>query len=247
MNKISGVYEIRNTVNGHRYIGSAVDLNRRHYEHFCRLRSEKHINRHLQKAWLMYGGERFIFSILETCDHAALVEREQFYLDTLIPEYNICRTAQSTLGLIPSPETRAKISATKIRKKVKATPEIRAKISRALIGNKYAEGHIHAPETRARMSETHKGMAISPEACEKISASKIGNTNFLGRKHTPETLAKMSAAAIGNTRCRGRKLSSETRAKIKATNKATAERKKQQKDIMKEMLSRSPDKAGCAK
>ena len=48
----SGIYIIRNTVNGKIYIGSAVNLEKRLYEHFWALRKNKHINKYLSLIYL---------------------------------------------------------------------------------------------------------------------------------------------------------------------------------------------------
>jgi hypothetical protein len=47
---------------------------------------------------LKYGFSGFSLEILEYCDKEVLLEREQYYLDNLRPEYNIVKTAGSTLG-----------------------------------------------------------------------------------------------------------------------------------------------------
>lgn len=47
----SGIYEIVNTINGKRYVGSAVSLKRRWVDHRRDLRAGKHHSRHLQNAW----------------------------------------------------------------------------------------------------------------------------------------------------------------------------------------------------
>jgi excinuclease UvrABC nuclease subunit len=44
----SGIYCIKNIINDKMYIGSAVNLKTRRYEHFHFLTKNKHHNRHLQ-------------------------------------------------------------------------------------------------------------------------------------------------------------------------------------------------------
>jgi group I intron endonuclease len=48
--------------------------------------------------------------ILEYCDRDKCIEREQYYIDLLRPEYNILQTAGSRLGSQQSEETKAKIA-----------------------------------------------------------------------------------------------------------------------------------------
>jgi hypothetical protein len=44
--------------------------------------------------------------ILEYCDKGEVLNREQYYLDNLKPQYNIVETAGSTVGYIHTPEWR---------------------------------------------------------------------------------------------------------------------------------------------
>jgi group I intron endonuclease len=64
-------------------------------------------------------------------------------------------------------------------------------------------GWQHSPESRAKISESHRGKKFSPEHCAKISESQRG------RKLSPESLAKMSESQ------RGRKFSPEHRERLR--------------------------------
>lgn len=48
----AGVYLISNNVNGKCYVGSTIHLNRRRLEHFSALANCKHVNAHLQNAYI---------------------------------------------------------------------------------------------------------------------------------------------------------------------------------------------------
>ena len=89
--KRCGIYMIVNTYNNHRYIGSSSNIQLRLQRHRSCLRHGYHANQHLQNAWNKYGEGCFIYSILEFCDESIKIEREQFYVDTLFPEYNIAK------------------------------------------------------------------------------------------------------------------------------------------------------------
>lgn len=45
----------------------------------------------IHKAILLHGYESFSLHILEYCKVEDLIQREQYYLDILQPEYNICK------------------------------------------------------------------------------------------------------------------------------------------------------------
>ena len=193
-NNCSGIYSITNTLNGHMYIGSAVNISRRWSEHVRRLNKNERPSIHLQNAWILYGANNFEFSVLEYCDKAKLIEREQFYIDEMKPVYNTCTVAGSCLG-------------------VKCTEETKRKISEANTGRHLSE------ETRAKLSKAHKGNRYSEETRRKMSEAKKCNTNSLGYKHTEETRAKMSAARKGNTNCLGKVLTEEHKRKLSKSQK----------------------------
>jgi group I intron endonuclease len=66
-----------------------VSIGKRWGRHKRELRKGIHFNVHLQGAWEKYGEGSFLFSILEICEKSSLREREQYYLDTVHPEYNM--------------------------------------------------------------------------------------------------------------------------------------------------------------
>ena len=82
---------------------------------------------YINKALLKDGYSSFSLYILEYCDEKNLIQREQYYLDLLQPEYNILKIAGSLLGYSHSEETRAKMSS--YQKGKKRYEETRAKIS----------------------------------------------------------------------------------------------------------------------
>jgi group I intron endonuclease len=72
------------------------------------------------------GHSSFSLEILEYCEPENAVSREQYYLDLLKPEYNICDIAGSILGFIHTEESIEKIRA-------------------------YGFGRVKSEETRAKM------------------------------------------------------------------------------------------------
>ena len=78
----TGIYKILNTVNNKYYIGSTEEyFIIRWYNHINALRRGTHKNTHLQNAWNKYKENSFSFEILEICDKANCLFREQLYLD----------------------------------------------------------------------------------------------------------------------------------------------------------------------
>lgn len=132
----SGIYQIKNQINGHRYIGSAVNLRNRWLGHLSGLRRQRHRNRHLQAAFKKYGEDAFVFSVLEYVrELGKLIECEQHYLDALHPEYNIESVAGSSLGVRRTEETRRKMTASRMGHQT--TAETRRKISESLSGARH--------------------------------------------------------------------------------------------------------------
>lgn len=119
MNKIDfklkekcGIYMFFNMISGKRYIGSSVDIYNRIHEHVHNLNNNKSHNAHFQNSWNKYGEEVFMFCVLEFCDSEIRFDREQYYIDTLKPEYNLTLNVIANFGHIPTKETKEKISNT---------------------------------------------------------------------------------------------------------------------------------------
>lgn len=77
-----GVYKITNTVNGKIYVGSSTNLERRRFDHYFRLRSNKN-NHPIQSDFNKYGESNLIFEILEECGHDKLRSLEGSYIRLL--------------------------------------------------------------------------------------------------------------------------------------------------------------------
>jgi group I intron endonuclease len=109
MAKQKGVYEIKNLITHHKYIGSSKDIQKRWREHYNRLSRNTHHCIGLQRAWNKYGGFNFSFNILENCQEKDLFSIEQSHLS---------RHAKSQL-----------YNSTLIAGKIEMTKERRLKIS----------------------------------------------------------------------------------------------------------------------
>ena len=87
--KISGVYEIINTITSDCYIGSTVDLKRRKREHFKNSTWKKESNKSLYKDMKQYGKNNFLFKPIQLCDPEELKKYEQIAIEKYNPKYNI--------------------------------------------------------------------------------------------------------------------------------------------------------------
>jgi len=204
MSKLSGIYQITNKVNGHRYIGSSCNIYNRFYQHKSGLRNDKHCNPYLQSAWNKYGEGAFTFKPLMYCDSNMMLFYEQQCLDTLKPEYNFAKDANAPM------------------RGTRFSEEHKRKISEALIGI------VRSEETRNKISEGNKGKhVISEETRKKLSDAKIG------RLWSEENKMKLRGKNSHNYRKapwnKGRTdvYSEETRMKMSASRKANWDSKKQ--------------------
>jgi group I intron endonuclease len=174
LNNRTGIYQILNLTNSKRYIGSAaLDFIKRWNIHKHHLRYNTHPNIHLQRAWNLNQESNFSFQILEECQPDRCIEREQFYIDILQPEYNICPIAGSPLGRLATEVARRRISESKRGEKhpnygKHLSEETKRKIGTPQIGplnhrfgkppwNKGKTGFITTEETRQKRSLAMKG------------------------------------------------------------------------------------------
>ena len=213
----SGIYIIENTTNGHIYVGSAVNLTKRKINHFYALRNGTHSNKHLQKAWIKYRENSFIFKIILECQPLELISNEQRFIDELKPQYNIQPTAYSNLGVIFSEETRRKNS---ISHKGKTNPhgplslETRQKISQS----KKGKPNPHSKEHGEKLSLAQIGRKTSDETRAKQSLAKKGKKKSTPSKLIGRTLSEEHKRKISD-KLAGREISSETRDKIRENMK----------------------------
>lgn len=133
----SGIYLILSFVNGKRYIGSACFLRRRRNEHLSILKKGMH-NKYLQNHFNKYGENDLLFKIIEFCNKEKLIEREQYWLDLLHPEFNILKIAGSNMGSTYNDECKKKKSL-------------------RMLGNKYMLGKHHSEASKRRMRKTRLG------------------------------------------------------------------------------------------
>lgn len=160
----SGIYRWVNNLNGKTYVGSGVNLAKRLGSYY----NNNELNRNsrpIKDALLKYGHKNFTLEILEYCPKAKLIAREQFYLDLLIPDYNVLKYAYSLLGFKHSQESIEKLKAKII------SPEHKELLS------SIHKGKLVSEETRNRLAAAtarfRKDNPLTPEALANIRAKTI--------------------------------------------------------------------------
>ena len=172
---MSGIYAIRNSLNGKMYIGSASDICSRIYIHKRDLRVSKHHSIHLQRSWKLHGENSFEFFLVELVENVScLLEREQYWMDesnccNKHKGYNISPTAGSCRGIKLSEEHKEKLRIAHLGKVV--SEETRKKLSEIHKRNPYWKEKSHSQETKDKISLTKTGEKHSRSTCNKRNSS----------------------------------------------------------------------------
>jgi len=173
----SGIYQIQSFIKPeYIYIGSACNIKHRIVCHLHLLRKNIHDNNILQNHFNKYGELDFQFLTKELCLKKDLIIREQYYINTLKPHFNILKIAGNCTGRIASEETRKKQSEIRKGKYIGKnhsmfgkhhTEESKQKISCSKLGKKQSQtwilkriakntGKKRTDETKQKMSRTQK-------------------------------------------------------------------------------------------
>jgi group I intron endonuclease len=234
-----GIYCILNLVNNKRYIGYAINIDRRWDKHISPLRNNKHTNSYLQHSWNKYGEENFKLIVIQELEkNEELLKSMEIYwiayYNSFVDDgggYNLTRGGEGVFH--PSLETRKKISDGNKGREV--SKETREKISRCLMGRYRGEdspsfGKTRSEEFKKKMSQIkkghpawNKGKKSSEDAIRKMSISKSGPRHHMYGKHLTEQNKKNIGIANTNpskeTRIKmaeglqGRKLQEDTSSK----------------------------------
>ena len=211
--RIMGIYQIQSVSKPERiYIGSAVSIQHRKYVHLYRLRKGRHESPKLQSHYNKYGEADLVFSTIEPCLPEVLTVREQHYIDTLKPWFNIRLIAESNLGIKWSEESKARVRGVSRGKGIKRSPETCKNISNSKIGNKNATGCKRSEEFKDNLriiktgntqgigNKSRTGQTNSDVSNKSRSKSMQGKRNALGHEpwnkgkkgmYSEETLNKM--------------------------------------------------------
>lgn len=169
-----GIYKITNNINGKCYIGKALNVEKRLYQH----KNNQNSRPYLQNAISKYGIENFSFEVIEdNLTKETYGKRERFwisYYNSMSPNgYNL------TSGGENEPDGTL-------------SDVVKKKISDSHKGKKPTK------EARKRMSESAKIKYFSDEHKQNMSLSKMGEKNsFYGKHHSEESKRKMSEKLSG--------------------------------------------------
>jgi group I intron endonuclease len=191
---INTIYIIENTINNKIYIGSTKNFNKRKVRHFSTLKTEKHHNLYLQRAYNKYGKENFRMYTLEE-GVADLFTAEQFWIGELTPEYNIGSVGGGD-NLTNHPnrdDIIAARTATVLSNNAKLNTE-----ERSIRWGKFGPDN---PNWKGGISKSYcscgSEKALTATTCAKCRDRAGVNNPFYGKKHSEETKRKISESAKG--------------------------------------------------
>ena len=149
--KKSGIYLLINLKNGHSYVGSSINLllRMRSYLNNSYLKSSKNNNMPIVKALIKYGQDEFALLILEYVEVKMLAIRETYWINSILPYYNVLKQGYSTLGYKHTEETKGLLSELRINKT--HSIETKALITKRLTGeNNPFYGKAHSKESKLK-------------------------------------------------------------------------------------------------
>ncbi len=129
------------------------------------------------KSLLKHGHSAFSLEILEYCEPKEVINKEQYYLNKLRPEYNILKVAGSSYGRTRSAETRAKITQANLGRK--HTDETKAAMSIAKLGKKHTNEALDKMKGRV-LSSDH--LAKVREHLFKLNSQKATKVKVIDTK-----------------------------------------------------------------
>lgn len=179
----AGVYRWVNCIDNKTYIGSSTNLSERILDYF-QSRILLKYKTHIHNALIKHGYSNFNLEIIEYCKKEETISREQYYIDLLKPEYNILKTAGSSLGYRHREDTiermktlhlideKVKNNRVKARLGYKASEETRLKNSlatTALIGIPVFIKNINTGQETEyiNLTEAAKAIGVSRTAVKK--------------------------------------------------------------------------------
>lgn len=203
---MKGIYCIENTLDGKKYYGSSMQIEKRLKQHRDGLRKGHHINLFLQRAYNKHGEENFLFTLVEDMGNPSKEElhvKEQWYIDNNIGGYNIAPAGGGdTLLNHPNREQIIEDRTSKFRNWISSlsTEEKTAKFSKPGSENpNWKEGG------RLKFCPCCLTNKIEPTATTcSVCRDRTGEKNpFYNRTHTAETKQALKEYQLTNSWIKG--------------------------------------------
>lgn len=222
MQKIMGVYIIKNKITNKFYVGHSVDIKNRFRAHKSYLKRGIHHCLYLQRSWNKYGEDNFEFIIIKICmSEEESITLEQYYIDNFKSQiYNTGDLANFGGDLLSNNPNKTKI----IEKRVATQKETLKNMSKTERIEKFSRkgikngmyGKTHSIHVKNIISSKNKGNIpinkgktleenVGYERAQKIkktlsslAKNRIGDKNsFYGKHYSEETKLKLKTAMLG--------------------------------------------------
>lgn len=215
----SGIYEIKNKINGKMYIGQSRNINKRRSYHLWKLRSNNHFNPLLQNSFNKYGEHNFEFIILEECEPNLLNDKEIQYIAKFNAfgfGYNLSGGGDGGIGRKVSEKTRFKISNANIgriqdekskkrksmaSKKLWSTSEYKNKMNLRNHGGGWNRGVNKTEEEKKHLSKKLKGRIITEEHKQKLHEIYKGENSITAKLNENDVIEIRLRFLNGENQC----------------------------------------------
>lgn len=155
-----GIYIIINKINGHKYIGQSINIEKRFKEH---KKNKDYKHSAIDLAIKKYGSKNFIYQIITILPkNSKIIDKHERYWIKFYNTYENKKHYNLTPGGDFNPMK---------------NPKNAQKVSKKLIG------HVVPSKTRKKISKKLKGRQFSPKTIKKMSESKIGEKNHKYKKY----------------------------------------------------------------
>lgn len=182
-----GVYQIKNLINSKVYIGQSKEkFERRYWHHQWLLRHGKHHNLDLQTEWNQYGEDEFVFQVLQVAESEIQCdELEKKYIslfNATSPEYGYNKLSGSDFDS-------NEIKSFRLPESFKKVGELNRQ---RMLGTTLSD------ETKAKMSEQHKGSKNSQSKLTEDDVRKI--RSMIANGYTYSQIAELFNVTRANVR-----------------------------------------------
>lgn len=200
----SGIYYIKNIINGKHYIGSSINIKNRINQHKWLLSNNRSHSPKLQNAYNKYGIAAFCFDSIEFCEKEKLSEREKYWIvfyDSIANGYNLSfDTKVAARGIKRSKQFCENISERNRLLWSKDDGTLRKKaienVKKATEKRKGAKNSVHHNEA---IKKANKGKRMTEETKEFHRKRLLTNpiNYWLGKSRSDEDRNKMSLSHLG--------------------------------------------------